>query len=115
LKARVGELHEALSYVRALKKHLADRFFEAGSMLKRIRDERLFDAKGYATFEAFVEREVDIGSKTLCLRLSRIPEVFSEAAAREYGLDPLLGALEALEQAVQRTPRPVLRPAPRTR
>jgi hypothetical protein len=115
LKARVGQLHEALNRVRALKKQLPERFFEAGSMLKHIRDERLFDAKGYATFEAFVEREVDLGSKTLCLRLSRIPEVFSEAAAREYGLDPLLGALETLEQAAMRAPRPALRPAPRGR
>jgi hypothetical protein len=111
IKARIGELHEALGRVRGLKKQLPERFFEAGQVLKHIRDERLFDAKGYASFDAFVEREVDLGGKTLSLRLTRIPEVFSEEAAREYGLEALLSALELLEQAAQHK-RPPSRPAP---
>lgn len=112
LKARVGALHGALTQLRSLKKQLPERFFEAGRVLKRVRDERLFDAKGYASFEAFVEREVDLGSKTLSLRLARLPEVFSEDAAREYGLEPLIGALESLEQAALRAPRAGARPSP---
>lgn len=105
IKARIGELHEAVGLIRVLKKQLAERFYEAGVVLKRIRDQRLFDAKGYASFEAFVEREIDLGSKMLALRLARIPEVFLEAAARSSGLDALVAALEAMEQAAQRAQR----------
>jgi len=112
IKARIGELHEALGQIRALKKHLPDRFYEAGAVLKRIRDQRLFDAKGYASFDAFVEREIELGSKTLTLRLARIPEVFQEEAARECGLEALLAALEAIEQTAQRSQRTSPRPAP---
>jgi hypothetical protein len=97
IKARIGELHAALGRVRALKKNLADGFYELGLVLKRISDERLFDAKGYATFEAFVDREVDLGSKSVALKLSRVPDVFLEAAARSHGLDAVLAALEALD------------------
>ncbi|MFZ5890339.1 MAG: hypothetical protein ACOY0T_04655 [Myxococcota bacterium] len=110
IKARVMELHDALTRLRALKKQLPDRFFEAGTLLKHIREAKLFDAKGYASFESFVEREVDLGSRILALRLARIPEVFVEDAARSAGLDALLAALEALEQAPQRAQRNAARP-----
>lgn len=107
IKARIGALHTALGELHGLKKTLSERFFEAGCVLRRIREERLFDAKGYTSFEAFVEREVELGSKTLSLRLARIPELFTEQAAREHGLEALLAALEALDHAGQRAPRPI--------
>ncbi len=110
LKARVTELHELLGQLRALKKHVTTRFLDAGNLLRHIRDARLFDAKGYASFEAFVEREIDLGGKTLTLRIARIPELFHEDAAQALGLEPLLNAIEAIEQAVQRAQRPALRP-----
>ena len=45
IKARIGELHTALGRVRALRKNLADNFFELARALRHIADERLFDAK----------------------------------------------------------------------
>ncbi|MGC4089316.1 MAG: hypothetical protein QM756_15800 [Polyangiaceae bacterium] len=110
IKARVMELHDKLTRIRAMKKQLPDRFFEIGALLRHIRDGKLFDAKGYASFESFVEREIDLGSRILALRLARIPEVFQEEAARASGLDALLAALEALEQAPQKAQRPAARP-----
>lgn len=110
LKARVIELHELLTRLRAYKKQLPDRFYEIGGLLRHIRDGRLFEAKGYASFEAFVERELDLGGKTMSLRLTRIPEVFIEEAARSHGLDALLAGLEAMEQAAQRAQRVGIRP-----
>jgi hypothetical protein len=103
LKARVSELHDALTRLRSMKKQLSERFFEAATLLRSIRDARLFDAKGYASFEAFVEREIDLGGRTMALRLSRIPDVFSEEAARSYKLEALLEALQTLELATQRS------------
>jgi hypothetical protein len=110
IKARVMQLHDALTRLRGMKKQLNDRFFEAALVLHGIREAKLFDAKGYASFEAFVEREVDLGGRTLALRLARIPEVFLEDAARANGLDALLAALEAMEQAAQRNQRAQVRP-----
>jgi hypothetical protein len=101
IKARIGALHAALGRVRALRKNLGDGFFELGRVLKQIADDRLFDAKGYASFEAFIEREVDL-SKSVALRLARVPEVFQERAARAHGLDSVLLALDVLDEAGQK-------------
>ena len=87
--------------MRALRKNLSDGFFELGRVLKHIADDRLFDEKGYATFEAFVEREVDLG-KAVALRLARIPDVFQERAARAHGMDAVLAALDVLEEAAKK-------------
>lgn len=110
IKARITALHDAQTLLRGLKRNLSERCFTAGSVLKRVRDERLFEAKGYGSFEAFVEREVDLGSKLLALKLARIPEVFTEEAAEKYGLDPLLGALDALDRTTRPGSRPLSRP-----
>ena len=104
IKARIGELHTALGRVRSLRKNLSDNFFELARALRHIAEERLFDAKGYATFEAFVEREIDLG-KSVALRLARLPEVFQEKAAKEHGLDAVLAAMGALETAAKPQPK----------
>lgn len=112
IKARIGELHAALGRVRALRKNLSDGFYELGHVLKHIADERLFDAKGYATFEAFVEREIDVGGKAVALKLSRVPEVFLEPAARQHGLDAILAALDTLDTAKPVQKRPAAKALP---
>jgi hypothetical protein len=104
IKARIGELHNALQRVRALRKGLPGSYYDLGVVLKTIADERLFDAKGYATFEAFVDREVDLG-KNVALRLARVPEVFIPTIARAYGLEATLAALEALENGAKPAPK----------
>jgi hypothetical protein len=101
IKARIGELHAALGRVRSLRKNLGEGFYELGRVLKQIADERLFDAKGYASFEAFVEREVDL-SKSVALRLVRVPDVFQERAAKDHGLDSVLAALDVLDESAKK-------------
>jgi hypothetical protein len=111
IKARIGALHELLNQLRVLKKRLPEQSYAAGQILKSIREQRLFEAKGYASFEAFVEREIDLGSKLLALRLTRIPEIFTESAAKELGLDALIGAIDTLDRLSK--PRNPSRPPPR--
>jgi hypothetical protein len=111
IKQRISELHTVLVKIRALRKTLPDTFFQLGVALKQIQDERLYDAKGYASFEAFVERELDLGKGTT-LKLTRVPDVFLESAARRFGLDALLAGLDALEQRASEAPA---RKAPPTR
>lgn len=98
LKTRIAQLHHALEHVRALRKNLASNFFEVAVELGRIRDQRLYDAKGYASFESFAERELDLG-KVVALKLARVPDVFHEQAARRYGMDAVFAALGALDDA----------------
>src|SRR5262245_27849217 len=104
IKQRVAELHNTMVKFRALRKNIADKFFEMGRLLGTIKEGRLYEAKGYSSFEAFVEREIDLGKNT-SLRLERIPRVFQEPAAKEFGIDGLLAALEALENATSPMPR----------
>lgn len=104
IKARIAELHNAMVRIRALRKHANDKFFELGQALGMIKDGRLYEAKGFASFEAFVEREIDL-SKATTLRLERVPRLFHEAAARELGVEAVLAAVEAID-AVQSGQRP---------
>jgi hypothetical protein len=98
IKASVGELHTLVSRIRGMKKTLHDTFFEMGELLGSIKDRELYIAKGYSTFESFVEREFDFG-KTVTLRLERVPRVLQKDAAREYGLEAVLAALGTLEDS----------------
>jgi hypothetical protein len=98
IKASISELHNLTSKIRSLKKTLHDSFYEMGELLGTIRDRELYIAKGYSTFESFVEREIDMG-KTATLRLERIPRVFRLDAAREYGLEALFAAIGTLEDS----------------
>ena len=96
LKARLTDLSQAIARVRHLKRTFAKDFWEVSSILAQIMEQRLFEAKGYATFEAFADRELELGKST-ALRLVRIPRVFQESAAREIGLAGLMTALESID------------------
>lgn len=96
IKAKVSELHNTLVRIRALRKNFNDKFFELGVLLGRIKDGELYVAKGYSSFETFLEREIDL-SKNILLRVERVPRVFLESAAKDYGFEPLLAALESLD------------------
>ncbi len=97
IKQRIGELHAAMNQIRALKKRAPENYYAIGALLGRIRHEELYTAKGFTSFETFVERELDFGKGT-ALALERIPQVFTESAAKKYELAPLMAALSALEE-----------------
>jgi len=100
IKQRVGDLHNSLVKIKALRKNLGKGFYEIGNILKDIQARRLYEAKGYGTFEAFLEREIDLG-KTMGIRLVRVCTTFIKEAAHEYGLERILNAMAALEGAVE--------------
>jgi hypothetical protein len=99
IKARVAELHAALGRVRALRKNLTNGFFALGEELRGIHEKKLYEAKGYSSFEAFVEREIDLG-KTTSLKLTRIPGIFHKDAALALGMDAVFRAVDALDEPV---------------
>jgi hypothetical protein len=111
IKARIGELHTLLSRIQELRKGLRTEFFGLGTLLRKILEERLYEAKGYATFEHFVERETGLG-KSLALDLTRIVRIFQESAATTYGLEALLDALRAIDESGLPRPQTVRRALP---
>jgi hypothetical protein len=96
LKARFTSLSAATAQVKALKRSVQKNFFDIGVQLDRIREERLYEVKGYGSFESFVERELDL-DKATCMRLSRIPRVMLREAALEAGLERSCAAIAALD------------------
>ena len=119
LKAKIGELHNALLQIRAYRKNLNKGFFDIGGVLKDIQARKLYEAKGYGSFEAFLEREIDLG-KTTALKLIKISGIFVKPAAIEYGMEKLFGALHALDASTAEAPakagpQPPATPAPSPR
>lgn len=96
IKAKIAELHNQTSKIRVLRKRLDKGFYEIGQVLNVVQEKQLFQAKGYGSFESFLEREIDLGKLT-CLKLMKLPHVFQKDAALDFGMDRCLAALGALE------------------
>jgi hypothetical protein len=111
IKAKIGDLHNAVVQIKGLRKNLNKGFFEIGNVLRDIQARRLYEAKGFGTFEAFLEREIDLG-KTTSLRLVKTSQVFQKQAALDYGMDRVFNALIALETPPEELLSGKLPPAP---
>jgi hypothetical protein len=96
IKQKIGDLHNSVVQIKGLRKNLNKGFFEIGRVLHDIQARRLYEAKGFGTFEAFLEREIDLG-KTTSLRLVKTAQIFQKEAALEYGMDRVFNAIVALE------------------
>ncbi|MEI7893336.1 MAG: hypothetical protein WCI05_09595 [Myxococcales bacterium] len=96
IKQRITDLHNALAQIKNLRKNVTKTFYDIGNILQDIQLRKLYEAKGYGTFDAFLEREIDLG-KTMGLRLVRIVHTFLKDAALEYGFDRLAVALNVLD------------------
>ncbi len=96
IKAKITELYNQTQKIRTLRKRLDRGFFEIGEVLFDIQQRDLHQAKGYGSFEAFLEREVDLGKQT-SLKLIKIAHTFQREAALDHGMDRVLQALATLE------------------
>ena len=99
IKQHIGELHNAVEKLRSLRKNLPKTFFDIGTILRDIQARKLFAAKGFQSFESFVEREADFLGKTVALRLVRLVSLFQREAVLELGMDRAFEALAHLEGA----------------
>ena len=104
IKAKIADLHNALQQIKGFRKNLAKGFFDIGCVLRDIRERRLFEAKGFGTFEAFLERETAELGKTTALRLVRIASLFQKEGALELGMDRIFMALASIEAGDGVTP-----------
>ncbi len=96
LKMKIGALATAINQIRAVKRSIQRSFWDVGNILVDIRDRKLYVAKGYGSFEAFVEREIELG-KTISLRLVRAVEIFVREPAVAAGMDRVLSAVAAFD------------------
>ncbi|MDB4941403.1 MAG: hypothetical protein JWP97_937 [Labilithrix sp.] len=104
IKAKIGELHNSLQQIKTLRKNLNKGFYDIGVVLRDIRDRQLYQAKGFGTFEAFLEREAAELGKTTALRLVRISGLFLKEGALELGMDRIFMVLVAIETGDGVTP-----------
>ncbi|MFO0608001.1 MAG: hypothetical protein U0324_32860 [Polyangiales bacterium] len=99
LKANLTKAISALAKLKGLKRNLQRQFWDAALTLKELSDPALYQAKGYGSWESFLEREVEkelgIG-RVQAVDLVRIVKVFNREAAEEFGQDKLRAALKAL-------------------
>ena len=80
IKAKISELHNQTQAIRTLRKRLDKGFFEIGEILQVIQRDGLYVAKGFGSFEAFLEREIDLGKQT-SLKLIKVSQIFQKEAA----------------------------------
>ena len=99
LKVRLMAVINLLGKLRGLKRSINKQFWEAGLVLAELSRPELYQAKGYGSWESFVEREIErelaIG-RTTAEDMRRIVRLFQRDAAEELGLERLRGALRAL-------------------
>ncbi|HEY4015987.1 MAG TPA: hypothetical protein VGM06_21775 [Polyangiaceae bacterium] len=98
IKQKVRDLHAALAQIKGYRKSLPKTFFDIGVVLKDIQTRRLYEAKRFPSFEAFVEREIDLG-KTTALRLVRVASLFVKEGALEVGMERLFAGIQAIDSA----------------
>jgi hypothetical protein len=96
IKQRLTMLVNTQQKLAEMKRSHQKHFYEIGELLHRVRDQRLFEVKGYSTFESFIEREVNL-SQQFCLHAVRIFETFLPAAVQQYGYARLAAAVDALD------------------
>jgi hypothetical protein len=96
LKAQFARLSAATSQITGLKRSLNKSFYDVGTLLNQIRNEKLYEVKGYGSFESFVERELDL-NKVLCMRAARIAEAIHRDQALAAGLERAAAAVAALD------------------
>lgn len=96
LKQQLTALVNTQQKLGELKRAANRNFYEIGELLQRIRDQRLYEVKGYGSFEAYVERETNLGQQ-FCAQVVRIHETFLSDAAHRLGFSRLSAALAALD------------------
>lgn len=96
LKQQLTALVNAQQKLAELKRAANRNFYAIGELLQHIRDQRLYEVKGYGSFEAYVERETNLGQQ-FCAQVVRIHETFLADAAHRLGFSRLSAALAALD------------------
>jgi hypothetical protein len=114
LKVRLVKVMNELGKLRALKRNLNRQFFEMGLILTELSSPELIEAKGYGSWESFVEREIErelnIG-RMVVEDMRRVVRLFHRPAAEELGWERLQAAMKVLFPEPGGAAAPSTRPA----
>jgi hypothetical protein len=98
-KKNLSTIHNLLNQLKAMKRSIGRQFFEVGLILTKLSDPNLYKTRNYASFDAFVEREIErdinIGRSEVSA-LIRIVRLFQQKPAEEIGLERLKAALKVI-------------------
>jgi hypothetical protein len=98
-KKNLSQIHNLLNQLKAMKRSIGRQFFEVGLILTKLSDPNLYKTRNYASFDAFVEREIErdinIGRSEVSA-LIRIVKLFQQKPAEEIGLERLKAALKVI-------------------
>jgi hypothetical protein len=99
LKANLTAAINALAKLKGLKRNLQRQFWDIGVILHQLSMPDLYQAKGYGSWDTFVEREIErelsVG-RTVVTDLVRIVKIFQRESAEELGLDRIRVGLKAM-------------------
>lgn len=99
LKANLTRAINLIQQLKNLKRNLHRQYWEAARILLELSTSELYQAKGYNSFESFIEREIErelgIG-RSVVTDYIRIYKIFQKEAAEEIGLDRLRKALKEI-------------------
>ncbi len=96
IKQRLTALVNVQQKLGDLRRSSNKNFYEIGALLHRVREERLFEVKGYSSLESYIEREVNL-SQQFCRDAIRIVETFLPEAASSLGFSRLSAAIKAID------------------
>lgn len=97
LKEKLNELLKLTNQIKLLRKNLPKHFHEIGVILRDVQAKRLFEPRGYTSFDVFVERETELG-KDIGLKLMRIGSLFTADGAMELGYERAMQLVGTLDQ-----------------
>lgn len=98
-KKKLSQINNLLTQLKGMKRSIGRQFFEVGLILTKLSDPDLYKTRNYASFDAFVEREIEreinIGRSEVSA-LIKIVKLFQQKAAEEIGLERLRAALKVI-------------------
>ena len=97
LKAKIGELHNALVQIRSYRKHLNKGFFDIGGRSARRPAAQAVRGQGLRLVRGVPRARNRSRQDHLAQVRSRFRRLFVKAAALEYGMDKAIASLQALE------------------
>jgi hypothetical protein len=83
-----GTLDRLTSEIIELKGHTGKNLYDLGTRLARVREEELWRAGDFESFEEYLERAVDV-SRSTAYKLVRIAREFNRMIAERYGVEKL--------------------------
>jgi hypothetical protein len=95
-RAQLAELEAATREIKTLMVSVVDNFYGLGVVLGRVVSKELFRAKGYETFDAYLDGEVGL-SERQAKKLIRISQRFTRRAAKELGFERLEAAASLMD------------------